>query len=66
MLSDQTSAIDRGMAWDKPTPEVEIPVQTPMPSAPPVVEDSQAKLQNLIDQGYSPEVAQVILENEEN
>jgi hypothetical protein len=28
--------------------------------------DSQTRLQKLIDQGYSAEVAQVILENEDN
>ena len=66
MLSDQSSTIDRGMSWDKPTPGVEIPVQAPTPAAPAVVEDRQDKLQKLIDQGYSTEVAQVILENEEN
>nr|AIF13439.1 RCC1 domain-containing protein [uncultured marine group II/III euryarchaeote KM3_62_D04] len=66
MLRDESSSIDRGVGWDRPTPGVEIPVQTSTLTAPPVVEDSQAKLQKLIDQGYSTEVAQVILENEEN
>jgi len=66
MLRDESSSVDRGVGWDRPTPGVEIPVQTSTLTATPVVEDSQAKLQKLIDQGYSTEVAQVILENEEN
>jgi len=66
MLRDESSSVDRGVGWDRPTPGVEIPAQTSTLTAPPVVEDSQAKLQKLIDQGYSTEVAQVILENEEN
>ena len=66
MLHDQSSSLDRTPTWDQSTPAVEIPVQAPEPVAPKPVEDSQDKLQNLIDQGYSPEVAQVILENEED
>ena len=65
MLRDESASIDRGLSWDQPTSGVEIAVQTP-PVAPRPVEDSQTRLQKLIDQGYSTEVAQVILENEDS
>jgi hypothetical protein len=69
---DQSSMVESGMSrrdpfeWDQPAGQVEIAVQAPEPAAPKPVEDRQDKLQKLIDQGYSTEVAQVILENEEN
>ena len=67
ILEDQSSVLDRGMGWDKSNSGVEIPVQQPAPTPTPIaVEDDEDKLQMLIDQGYSSEVAQVILENEEN
>ncbi len=67
ILEDQSSVLDRGMGWDKSNSGVEIPVQQSAPTPTPIaVEDDQDKLQKLIDQGYSSEVAQVILENEEN
>ena len=67
ILEDQSSILDRGMGWDKSNSGVEIPVQQPAPTPTPIaVEDDEDKLQMLIDQGYSSEVAQVILENEEN
>ena len=66
MLRDQASSIDRGLGWDESTSGVEIPTQSPAPATPRPVEDNQARLQKLIDQGYSTEVAQIILENEEN
>jgi hypothetical protein len=67
---DHTSSVVSGMrrrdeySWDSPSGAVEIPVQAP--SAPAPLEDSQTRLQKLIDQGYSAEVAQVIVENEDN
>ena len=73
MHRDQASVVERetirrpeDYAWEKPTSGVEIPVQVSAPSAPKPVEDNQTKLQKLIDQGYSTEVARVILENEKN
>ena len=66
MVESRMSRRDDPYQWDAPAGQVEIAVQAPEPAAPKPVEDSQDKLQNLIDQGYSPEVAQVILENEEN
>jgi hypothetical protein len=70
---DQSSMVESKMTrrsdpyqWDAPAGQVEIATQVPEPAVPKPVEDSPDKLQNLIDQGYSPEVAQVILENEEN
>ena len=69
---DQSSMVESGMSrrdpfgWDQPAGQVEIAVQAPEPAAPKPVEDRQDKLQKLIDQGYSTEVAQVILENEDN
>ena len=54
------------MGWDKSNSGVEIPVQPASPPTPIAVDDDQDKLQKLIDQGYSAEVAQVILDNEEN
>ena len=65
MLRDASSSIARGLRWDKPTSWVEIADQASS-VAPRPVEDSQTRLQKLIDQGYSTEVAQIILENEEN
>ena len=77
--SSVESGLRRGRddySWDRSSPGVEIPVPTaptPVPTAPttttPVsapVEDTQTRLQKLIDQGYSAEVAQVIIENEED
>tara|TARA_B110000014_G_scaffold244414_1_gene215580 strand:- start:536 stop:844 length:309 start_codon:yes stop_codon:yes gene_type:complete len=70
---DQSSMVESRMTrrddpyrWDATEGQVEIATQSPEPATPKPVEDSQDKLQNLIDQGYSLEVAQVILENEEN
>jgi hypothetical protein len=66
MHRDQTSSVDRGLTWEQPSAAVEMPIQAPAPIPPKPVKDRQERLQKLIDQGYSPEVAQVILELEDN
>ncbi len=71
LIRDQSSFVESGMrrgtdhSWDSSSAVVEIPGQPPVP-APAPRGDSQTRLQKLIDQGYSAEVAQVILENEDN
>ena len=50
--------------WGEPASQT---TEAPTQPAPPIAaEGDEDKLQMLIDQGYSSEVAQVILENEEN
>ena len=82
LIRDQSSSVESDTrrnveyVWDRPSDAVEIPVPVqahvpvqapvPPPPPPPPVQDSQTRLQKLIDQGYSAEVAQVIMENEDN
>ena len=69
---DHTSSVESGLrrrgdySWDGTSQAAEIPVPTTTTPVSAPVEDTQTRLQKLIDQGYSPEVAQVIMENEDN
>ena len=69
LVRDQSSSVETGSRsfsyeWGEPASQT---TEAPTQPAPPIAaEGDEDKLQMLIDQGYSSEVAQVILENEEN